>query len=551
MLCQLDIKNYALIQELSLKLDKGLNIITGETGAGKSILLGALGLALGDRADTKTLFNPEKKCVVEATFSISNYHLQKLFKSLDIDYAPLTLIRREITPYGKSRAFVNDTPIVLQNLKILTNYLINIHSQHDNQKILQTDYQLNIIDTLANNQELIYKYKEAFSSYKKTHEQLNTYKENQEKLQQEFEFNSFQLNELENAQLDELNIEETEAQFDTLNHAEAIKKELYRASNILDGNELSVISIIQEAYTHLNQASKYSNTYVSQKERLESLLLELKDLQKDIELKYEQVAFNNTELENLRAIIDQTNALLKKHLVKTPIELIQKRNVLREKIQSVTDGEAELRKLENQLFEDQKTMKEIGLQLTKARKHSAKHLQQEVEKSLNFLGMPNGAFTVELTEKTDYSINGNNEIKFLFSANKGFALQAIQKIASGGELSRVMLSLQSTLAKSMALPSLVLDEIDTGISGEIAAKVSEVLKTISDKHQLIVITHLPQIAAKAEKHFFVYKQDKKNKTETKIASLNESQHVKAIARMLSGEHISEESLNNAKILISQ
>jgi DNA repair protein RecN (Recombination protein N) len=550
MLSHLDIKNYAIIQHVSLDFDKGLNIITGETGAGKSILLGALGLSLGDRADTKVLYSQSEKCIIEAKFYIANYQLEQLFEKLDLDYDEHTIVRREISPNGKSRAFVNDTPINLESLRMLAEKMVNLTSQNETQQLNKESYQLEILDAVVAKPSLLLNYQDAFSSFSSLKKEIASLEAEQIQLQNDFDFHSYQLNEIEEAQLEGENLETLEKELATLSHAESIKANLQNIVQLIDNGETSVIQLLNEAFYQLKEIEKFSAKIEDLGKRLDSSIIELEDLKNEAESIAEGTSFDEERIAQVSTKVNECNRLIRKHQVQSIEELMVVRDKLLEQTSATHSISVQLNKLKLRLDKAQEILSVSGDKLSAARKKATTLVVKDIEETMQKVGMPNAVFEATLEDKTDYGITGKDRISFQFNANKGFAPQALKKIASGGELSRVLLSIQSLLAKKTALPTLVFDEIDTGISGETAAKVAEVFREISKNHQLIAITHLPQIAAKAEKHFFIYKNDDKDKTETKIAALDSAQHIKAIARMLSGETISEESLSNARSLIN-
>lgn len=550
MLTQLEIKNYAIIQHVLIDFDKGLNIITGETGAGKSILLGALGLALGERADTKVFYHQEEKCIIEASFNISNYNLTAIFDELDLDYAEKTIIRREINPNGKSRAFVNDTPVTLDSLKTLAEKLVNLTSQNETQQLNKESYQLEILDATANNFILLEEYQAAFKLFQKTKNNLELLITETAKLQNDFDFFSFQLNEIIEAKLENENLELLEEELNSLSNAETIKSKLYGLSKLIENDETSILALLNEGIYQIKEISKFKKEFESIVERINSCVIELEDIKNEAENIADKTDFDEERIEILTQKVNEGNRLLRKHQVSSILELMDVKEELDVKTSSVNNNTKQIEKLQKALIETENNLSKLANKLTKSRIEAIKLVVEDIQNTMQKVGMPNAIFEISLTDKNTFTETGKDNVSFKFNANKGFAPQALNKIASGGELSRVMLSIQALLAKKAALPTLIFDEIDTGISGETAAKVAEVFREISKEHQLIAITHLPQIAAKAEKHFFIYKTENEAKTNTKIAPLNNENHIKAIARMLSGEKISEESLNNAKSLIN-
>jgi DNA repair protein RecN (Recombination protein N) len=549
MLRKLDIQNYAIIQAVRLEFDKGLNIITGETGAGKSILIGALGLCLGDRADTKVLYNDDSKCIVEASFDLSSYKLERLFEELDLDYEAITIIRREISPNGKSRAFVNDTPVTLETLRQITENLVNLTSQNETQQLNKEAYQLAVVDATAGHETLLNDYKGRYREFKQVEKQLKNLEENQAKLDQDYDYNQFQLQEIEAAQLEGENLEDLENELSTLSHAESIKSQLQNLLHLIDEGETSILSILNEAFYQLKDIQKFSENIAKLSERIDSSIIELEDIKNEAEDIASNTEYDEERINELSERVNEANRLLKKHQLQSIDELMNLRNELQILCSSKQQNTEEISALQKAHIELKKKLEKAALALRSSRQKASIQVVEDIQNTLHQVGMPEAVFEVNWTEKNEFTLSGKDQVQFLFNANKGFTKQALNKIASGGELSRVLLSIQALLAQKTSLPTLIFDEIDTGISGETAAKVAEVFRKISKKHQLIAITHLPQIAAKAEQHFFIYKNDEREKTETKIATLNAEQHVKAIARMLSGQTISEESMNNARSLI--
>lgn len=549
MLRTLDIQNYAIIQAARLDFDKGLNIITGETGAGKSILIGALGLCLGDRADTKVLYNDDSKCIVEASFDLSSYKLETLFEELDLDYETITIIRREISPNGKSRAFVNDTPVTLETLRQITENLVNLTSQNETQQLNKEGYQLAVVDATAGHETLLTDYKARYREFKQVEKQLKNLEENQAKLDQDYDYNQFQLQEIEAAELEGENLEDLENELSTLSHAESIKSQLQNVLHLIDEGDTSILSLLNEAFYQLKDIQKFSENIAKLSERIDSSIIELEDLKNEAEDLASNTEYDEERINELSRRVNEANRLLKKHQLHSIDELMNLRNELQMLCSSKQQNTEEISALQKAHIELKKKLEKAALALRSSRQKASIQVVEDIQNTLHQVGMPEAVFEVNWTEKNDFTLSGKDQVQFLFNANKGFTKQALNKIASGGELSRVLLSIQALLAQKTSLPTLIFDEIDTGISGETAAKVAEVFRKISREHQLIAITHLPQIAAKAEQHFFIYKNDEREKTETKIATLNAEQHVKAIARMLSGQTISEESMNNARSLI--
>ena len=549
MLKSLEIKNYAIIEHITIHFDRKLNIITGETGAGKSILLGALGLTLGERADSNVLYNKNSKCFIEAIFELKNKKLKTFFKENDLDFDIETSIRREIAISGKSRAFINDTPVNLKVLKALTEQLVNLHSQQETGELNQQGFQISVMDFSAKNADLLQEYRLELKKLKSLQKTLKETLEKSALLQQDLDFNMFQLNEIVEANLGEEKMEDLEAELAVLSNAEEIKTNLWEVVSGIDNEEMSALSILNEMSTKLTNISDYSKELSSLNERLESVLVELQDLKTEAENLAENTELDQERINELNDKVNLGNKLLQKHSLSSIAELHQLREELQVKTHSVADISNLTAKLENEIANQEILLNKLTHNLSERRKKAIPSIEKTLTNTLQKIGMPNANFVVSQTKKDSFDTFGKDEIKFLFSSNKGFEPQDLTKVASGGELSRVMLSIKSLLAGSSNLPTLIFDEIDTGISGEVASKVGDVFQEIAQKHQLISITHLPQIASKADKHFFIYKEDSSEKTKTKIASLTSEQHVKAIARMLSGNEITDASIENAKLLI--
>jgi len=545
----LEIKNYAIIEHIIIRFDEKLNIITGETGAGKSILLGALGLTLGERADSKVLYDKDSKCFVEAIFSLKNDKLKAFFKANDLDFEPEVQVRREIAVSGKSRAFINDTPVTLTTLKELTEKLVNLHSQQETGLLNEQGFQISVLDFTAKNMTLLENYRSELKVLKSFQKELATIKTESQALQKDYDFNFFQLNEIKEAKLEGENIENLEDELSILSNSEEIKTKLWEVVSSLENDERSALSILNTARTNLSKLSQYSTSLSELYNRMESVLVELND----IRIETENIA-ESTELDEERiAIVSEKvnigNKLLQKHHLNSVEELMVLKDELESKTASVADLSLNISKWESKIENQTNIVNQLANSLSENRKKALPNVGKNISATLQKIGMPNANFEVKQSEKETFDSFGKDDIKFLFSSNKGFEPQELSKIASGGELSRVMLSIKYLLAGSTDLPTLIFDEIDTGISGEVASKVGDVFKDISKNHQLISITHLPQIAAKADRHFFIYKEDNEEKTKTKIATLSPEKHIRAIARMLSGDTITDASIENAKLLV--
>lgn len=550
MLKSLEIKNYAIIEHITILFDKKLNIITGETGAGKSILLGALGLTLGERADSKALYNKDSKCFVEALFLLKNNNLKYLFEELDLDFEKETTIRREISISGKSRAFINDTPVNLSTLKTLTAKLVNLHSQQETRELDNTAFQISVLDYSANTINILEEYRKEYKKLKQLNKNLNLKLEENSSLQKDLDFNLFQLNEIIEANIaEEDNIEKLENELAVLNNAEEIKTTLWEVVSGLDNENISALSILNELSSKLNSLSSFSKELEELYKSLESSILEIQDIKSETEIIAEKTELDEERIAELTEKVNDVNKLLQKHSLFSIEDLLKLKEELLSKTSSVVDISNAIASLKNEIKAQEKSLNNTCKKLSEKRKDTIPKIEKTLISTLKKIGMPNANFIITHTEKIEFDNYGKDEINFLFSSNKGFEPQLLTKIASGGELSRVMLSIKALLAKNTDLATLIFDEIDTGISGDVASKVAEVFKEIAKKHQLISITHLPQIAAKADKHFFIYKEDNSDKTKTKIAALTAEQHIKAVARMLSGNTITEASLENAKLLI--
>lgn len=548
MLTDLLIKNYALIEQLKMKPHESLNIITGETGAGKSIMLGAIGLLMGNRADLKALFNTEEKCIVEASFMVKEYHLKPLFEELDLDYADHTSIRREIAPSGKSRAFVNDTPVTLDILKRIGVHLLDIHSQHDNLLLGDHLYQLNLVDVYANNHSLRNQYQETYRQFARL---VSEYKKRQDEFarsQKEFDYHSFLLDELQKATFQQGEQEELEQEVQLLESSEEVKLKLNEVLDFLSNSEVSVNDELRVKVNVLGQISHFLPAYTQLKERLESCLLEMKDIAQELEREEEKVEFSPERIEEVQGRLSFIYNLQQKHQVKSIAELLQIQVDLEEKVNLVANFDDEISDLKKRLDTTEQTMRQQGEALSETRQEVAPQIATEIKNLLADLGMPNA--TIQITcERISPTAEGLDLVNFLFSANKGVAPQEIAKVASGGEFSRLMLTLKYILAGKTAMPTIIFDEIDTGISGEIALKMGNMFKAMTHKHQIIAISHLHQIAAKGNHHYFVYKDDEGERTISRIRQLADDERIIEIAQMISGSQPSESAILSAKELL--
>ncbi len=549
MLSKLQIKNYALIDALDINFDEKLNIITGETGAGKSIIMGALGLILGNRAESKHFFDESRKCIIEGHFFIKDYNLQDLFNSLDLDYEDTSLIRRELHADGKSRAFVNDTPVTLQTLKVLGEKLIDIHSQHATLQINTESFQLLVLDTVAQNQSLLFDYKKKYQEYKKAISELKNLEEDLQKARLESDYQQFVFNELDQANLQETEQEDLEAEQSQLENAEEIKRHFHAASSQLQDGEINVLDSLKQVQSSLQNGVRYLPSSESLVDRLQSTLIELKDLSAEVEQVADSIMMDEERLTLVNDRLSILYDLQKKHRVATVKELLDLKAELENKLQATDSQEEQIELLKTKI---EKLLQEISKQaelLTKNRIKATKVLEKEVQDVLARVGMPHAQLKVEMSTLKDFKSTGQDEVSFLFSANKGQSMQPIHKVASGGELSRVMLAIKSLVAKTSALPTIIFDEIDTGISGEVALRVGELMEELAENMQVISITHLPQIASQGNSHFKVYKEDKGNKTKSNIVLMNTEERVLEIAQMLSGANPEDTAIQHAKEML--
>ena len=549
MVTTLTIQNYALINELNIGFSNGLSIITGETGAGKSILLGALSLLVGQRADTGVLLDKYRKCVVEGTFRLAGYGLEELFNQYDIDFDEISVIRREISPDGKSRAFVNDTPVNVSVLKDLGEHLIDIHSQHQNLYLENPVFQLSVLDRFARHADLLQNYKDAFQAFKLLQADYQRIVEETSKNKADLEYFQFQYNQLNEAKLKVDEQETLEQDLKVLTHAEEIKSALTAASGLLSGEGNSSITLIKDAH---HQFSKLKNLHQPSNDlfnRLDSVLIEIKDIAHETENLSEHIEYDPDKLELLKQRLDMIYSLQQKHRVSTIQELIIIRDELQRKIDTISNSDSKLNDLKKEIDRLRAILENMSDEISLNRKKIIPQITGRVEELLKQLGIPNGVFDIELAKAEDFTAAGTDKVRFLFSANKQAPLQDLSKVASGGEMARLMLSIKATISEVVTLPTIIFDEIDAGVSGDIADKMGNVIYRMADHAQVINITHLPQIASKGKNHFLVYKHDTAEKTQTSIKHLQSDERVIEIARMLSGEKLSEAAINNAKALL--
>jgi DNA repair protein RecN (Recombination protein N) len=549
MLVKLFVQNYALIKELDVELENGLTIITGETGAGKSILLGALSLILGTRADSSVLLDKNEKCIVEGTFRIEEYDLNEFFISNELDYETVTSLRREINPAGKSRAFINDTPVTINVLKELGDRLIDIHSQHQTLMLHDNSFQLNLIDSFSGTARLKTKYSETYSNYRKLKKEYSLIKEKADKNRADLEYYQFQINQLEEAKLTQGEQEELEAEQELLGHAEEIKLALSTSSDLFFADGLSILSMLREVKTNLGRIRTFlpdSETLLS---RTESSLIELDDLAAEIEKLSISIEADPQRLTDVNSRLDSIYSLIQKHRVKNLDELITKKDEIKALIKSIVSGDERLIELERLLEKEVNSLKTISEEMSDRRKSVLSDIELRITELLKQLGIPNAKFRISLTELQDFTPTGIDQVDFLFSANKQIAPENLAKIASGGELSRVMLTLKSLLTRNTNLPTIIFDEIDAGVSGEVADKVGQILSGMGKYMQVINITHLPQVASRGTRHYHVYKDDTDNSTFTRVKLLSPEERILEVARLLSGSEITETAMKNARELL--
>lgn len=550
MLTTLTIKNYALIDQLQVSFRNGLTIITGETGAGKSILLGGLSLILGKRADLNSVKNPSEKCVIEATFDIANYNLKPLFKSEDLDYEHQTIIRREILSSGKSRAFINDTPVNLNSLQVLGDRLLDIHSQHQTLQLTNDDFQFQVIDALAKNNDILINYTDGLKKFRSLQSELKSLQNQKSEAIKEFDYHSFLLNELEEAKLTIGEMIALDDEYETLNNVEDIKQRLSHSNQLLNNEDVGAIRSLTEVKQQFAKLSNYGSAYNTIFERINANLIELDDIFTEIERLQEQIEADPNRLEIVNTRLQLLHNLMLKHSAVDESELIEIRESLSKKITdtenldvNILQKETEIKNIKTQLDTNSKTIHDN-------RRKVIPQLAEQLETLLSELGMPNAKFNIQLHPTETFFNNGTDELEFLFSANKGGNFNELKKAASGGELSRIMLAIKFILSKYMQLPTIMFDEIDTGVSGEISNKMASIMQQMSKSMQVFTITHLPQIAAKGDTHYKVFKEDVDEVTQTQLKKLNEDERIVEIAQMLGGAQLSNSAIAHAKQLLN-
>ncbi len=550
MLTSLTIKNYALIDDIHIGLGKGLLIITGETGAGKSILLGALSLLLGKRADLSILKDAGKKCIIEASFAIEGYDLAGFFETNGIDYDNLTILRRELLPGGKSRAFINDSPVTLHVLSLLTEKLIDIHSQHETLQLGEDDFQFNIIDAVAQNQPIVAQYKKTLNDYRQTLKKLQELQAAQQEAQKEHDYYSFLLKELRETPLEDGMQEHWEATLQTLTHAEEIREKIITSLQLLNEEPGGILAMLSQLRQLFQKLAAFGNSFYTLHQRINSIYIELDDVVAEIEQLQETAEANPLLLEEITQQLQHLYTLQKKHQVATIAQLLERRKELEEKTVFAENIDLSIAEQQEKLLHLKKELDSLAVALHKKRAESIENVKKYIETSLSGLGIKNGRLNIILTPTESYNAHGKDRLEFLFSANTGAAFGKLNKVASGGELSRIMLSVKSLLASHSQLPTLILDEIDAGVSGEIAHKMGEIMEAMGRTMQVITITHLPQIAAKGTSHFKVYKEETASYTHTHIKELTPEERVAEIAAMMSGKNISESAKEHARDLLS-
>ena len=550
MLTSLTIQNYALIEELQVNFTEGLTMITGETGAGKSILLGALGLVLGNRADLNSLKDVSKKCVIEAVFKIDNYNLSSFFKQENIDFESETIIRREILPGGKSRAFINDTPVNLSVLASLNALLIDVHSQNQTTAITQTDFQFEILDVLANQKPKVESYKRGLALFKNLQKEFSELLHQQQKANEQHDYNSFLYNELKNANLKQTEQEELEELLEKLNHIEVIKQNLGEAIQLSENEEIGVETSLKKIRINIQKISTFAKDYADINNRFESIFIEYQDIITEIENAFEKLDVDPEEIENLNQRLQLIYSLQKKHHLNSISDLLILQDKLAEKIKIVENASEIIKSKELEINKVDVLLNQLATEIHQKRIHVIPDLTSQLAQILKLLGMPNAHFQIELALAESFLSNGKDEIEWLFTANKGGSLGALKKVASGGEMSRIMLAIKSILSNYSKLPTIIFDEIDTGISGEVANKMAEIMQQMAVNMQVITITHLPQIAAKGTHQFKVFKKEDIDKTKTQIRKLTKEERIAELAEMLGGKIITTSAIEHAKELLN-
>lgn len=552
MLRSLYIQNYALIEQLDIRLENGFSVITGETGAGKSIILGAIGLLLGQRADVKAIRRGASKCIIEARFEIAAYGMQPFFEANDLEYEDECILRREVYASGKSRAFINDTPASLAQMKELGEMLIDVHSQHQNLLLNKEGFQLNVLDILAHNDGALSVYADCYGSWKKAQQQLEELIARAERDKADEDYVRFQLEQLEEANLTAGEQEELEQEAELLSHAEDIKAGLYRVGQGLSADEGGLLPLLNDCLSTMQSMRKVYPAAEELSERLESSYIELKDIAQEVAGREEEVEFNPARLDEVNARLNLIYTLQQKHRVSTVDELLALQEEYASRLSAITSSDDQIEDLKQQCADLYNKVKQQAAVLTESRVAAAREVEKQMASRLVPLGMPNVRFQVEVGARKEPGVHGADTVSFLFSANKNGTLQSISSVASGGEIARVMLSLKAMIAGAVKLPTIVFDEIDTGVSGEIADRMADIMQEMGDSNrQVISITHLPQIAARGRVHYKVYKEDNENETNSHIRRLTDEERVEELAHMLSGATLTGAALNNARALLGK
>lgn len=553
MLKHLAISNYALIDSLSIAFDDGFSVITGETGAGKSILLGALGFVLGDRSDSSIMLDETKKCAVEATFVVDNERFKPFFEENDLDFEEELILRRELSPTKKSRAFINDTPVTAQQLKELGNQLVDIHSQHDSLLLTNSDFQLKIVDDAANNAPLLLEYQKVYNTYITLRNELRQLRDMSQKNVAENDFLAFQLDELLKADLQDDEYDEVSQRLELLENAEEVKTLLAQSLSTLSESELSILNQLNDLKSSVDKLRRYVPQAEQYSERLESTKIELKDIAQDLDSLQDSTQFDAASLNEIQERFDLLQRLMMKHHVSDYADLLKIREELQHKVGAFANIDEEIAQKEQELKKCEKELTKLADELSVKRKKVKVSFEKAVTEIIHQLKMPHGVFEIELSENSEYSKfseSGKDNVRFLFSANKGIAPDDMSRVASGGELSRLMLAIKAVAAENNYIPTLIFDEIDTGVSGEVASKLGDIMQKMGESLQIVSITHLPQIASKAKNHFFVYKDESEQKTRSCIRLLSHDERVTEIAKMLSNDKITPEAIKAAEVILN-
>ena len=553
MLKHLAISNYALIDSLSIAFDDGFSVITGETGAGKSILLGALGFVLGDRSDSSIMLDETKKCAVEATFVVDNERFKPFFEENDLDFEEELILRRELSPTKKSRAFINDTPVTAQQLKELGNQLVDIHSQHDSLLLTNSDFQLKIVDDAANNAPLLLEYQKVYNTYITLRNELRQLRDMSQKNVAENDFLAFQLDELLKADLQDDEYDEVSQRLELLENAEEVKTLLAQSLSTLSESELSILNQLNDLKSSVDKLRRYVPQTEQYSERLESTKIELKDIAQDLDSLQDSTQFDAASLNEIQERFDLLQRLMMKHHVSDYAGLLKIREELQHKVGAFANIDEEIAQKEQELKKCEKELTKLADELSVKRKKVKVSFEKAVTEIIHQLKMPHGVFEIELSENSEYSKfseSGKDNVRFLFSANKGIAPDDMSRVASGGELSRLMLAIKAVAAENNYIPTLIFDEIDTGVSGEVASKLGDIMQKMGESLQIVSITHLPQIASKAKNHFFVYKDESEQKTRSCIRLLSHDERVTEIAKMLSNDKITPEAIKAAEVILN-